>query len=116
MRASRYATSRSEASKCSNDGAVNAIEPRTCPTPVSFMCLRWSLSGMSTATSSMCDKFYPLHSLRRDYRPQRGCLGKIPGGTVLTCNHCGARQAVSNARLDECHHVLPNEPARRNDQ
>ncbi|MBA0271596.1 hypothetical protein D7U77_02925 [Stenotrophomonas maltophilia] len=43
-------------------------------------------------------------------------LGKIPGGTVLTCNHCGARQAVSNARLDECHHVLPNEPARRNDQ
>ncbi|PJL13323.1 hypothetical protein B9Y72_11295 [Stenotrophomonas maltophilia] len=33
-------------------------------------------------------------------------LGSMPGGTLLACAKCGGRQAVSNARLVECDHVL----------
>ena len=33
-------------------------------------------------------------------------LDALPGGTVLACAGCGARQAVSNARLVECEHHL----------
>jgi len=33
-------------------------------------------------------------------------LEPISGGTLLTCGKCGARQAVSNARLVECDHIL----------
>lgn len=33
-------------------------------------------------------------------------IERIEGGTVLTCGKCGARQAVSNARLAECDHSL----------
>lgn len=33
-------------------------------------------------------------------------LESTPGGTVLTCGKCGARQMVSNARLVECEHIL----------
>ncbi len=33
-------------------------------------------------------------------------LKTMPGGTVLACSRCGERQAVSNARLVECDHVL----------
>lgn len=33
-------------------------------------------------------------------------LESTPGGTVLTCGKCGARQMVSNARLVECDHIL----------
>lgn len=33
-------------------------------------------------------------------------LEALPGGTVLTCGKCGARQIVSNARLVECDHIL----------
>ncbi len=37
-------------------------------------------------------------------------LGSVVGGTLLTCYGCLAQQAVSNARLVECDHVLnPNE-------
>lgn len=33
-------------------------------------------------------------------------LETMPGGTLLACSGCGERQAVSNARLVECDHVL----------
>jgi transcription elongation factor Elf1 len=33
-------------------------------------------------------------------------LETMPGGTLLACGRCGERQAVSNARLVECDHVL----------
>jgi len=33
-------------------------------------------------------------------------LESMPGGTLLKCAGCGERQAVSNARLIECDHVL----------
>ena len=33
-------------------------------------------------------------------------LESMPGGTLLACAQCGGRQAVSNARLVECDHVL----------
>lgn len=33
-------------------------------------------------------------------------LESMPGGTLLACAKCGGRQAVSNARLVECDHVL----------
>jgi len=33
-------------------------------------------------------------------------LESMPGGTLLRCKGCGKRQAVSNARLVECDHVL----------
>lgn len=33
-------------------------------------------------------------------------LETMPGGTLLACAGCGNRQAVSNARLVECDHVL----------
>lgn len=33
-------------------------------------------------------------------------LQSIPGGTLLACAKCGGRQAVSNARLVECDHIL----------
>lgn len=33
-------------------------------------------------------------------------LETMPGGTLLACTGCGKRQAVSNARLVECDHVL----------
>lgn len=32
-------------------------------------------------------------------------LESTPGGTVLNCGKCGARQMVSNARLVECDHT-----------
>ena len=35
-------------------------------------------------------------------------LETMPGGTLLACSGCGERQAVSNARLVECDHVLEN--------
>ncbi|WP_188115459.1 hypothetical protein [Stenotrophomonas cyclobalanopsidis] len=31
---------------------------------------------------------------------------RLDGGTILACTHCGATQAVANARLDECGHLL----------
>jgi hypothetical protein len=40
-------------------------------------------------------------------------IERIAGGTVLTCSKCGARQAVSNARLVECDHSLGNAASRR---
>ncbi|EPK4167806.1 hypothetical protein QEG52_000495 [Stenotrophomonas maltophilia] len=33
-------------------------------------------------------------------------LETMQGGTLLACAGCGERQAVSNARLVECDHVL----------
>ncbi|MBA0399013.1 hypothetical protein D7U83_03960 [Stenotrophomonas maltophilia] len=33
-------------------------------------------------------------------------LETMPGGTLLKCAGCGERQAVSNARLVECDHML----------
>lgn len=33
-------------------------------------------------------------------------LETMAGGTLLACAGCGERQAVSNARLVECDHVL----------
>jgi hypothetical protein len=33
-------------------------------------------------------------------------LETMPGGTLLACAGCGERQAVSNARLVECDHIL----------
>lgn len=33
-------------------------------------------------------------------------LETLPGGTFLTCAECGERQAVSNARLIECEHLI----------
>ena len=33
-------------------------------------------------------------------------LETMPGGTLLACTGSGERQAVSNARLVECDHVL----------
>lgn len=36
----------------------------------------------------------------------RAELEALPGGTVLICGKCGARQMVSNARLVECEHIL----------
>ncbi len=33
-------------------------------------------------------------------------LETMPGGTLLACAGCGERQAVSNARLMECDHLL----------
>ena len=37
-------------------------------------------------------------------------LESMPGGTLLACAGCGERQAVSNARLVECDHVLGHAP------
>lgn len=37
-------------------------------------------------------------------------LETMPGGTLLACTGCGERQAVSNARLVECDHVLGHIP------
>lgn len=34
-------------------------------------------------------------------------IARMNGGTVLACTHCGATQAVANARLVECDHLLP---------
>jgi len=33
-------------------------------------------------------------------------IARLSGGTVLACAHCGATQAVANARLEECDHVM----------
>ncbi|MBK0055859.1 hypothetical protein [Stenotrophomonas sp. S39] len=33
-------------------------------------------------------------------------IARLSGGTVLACAHCGATQAVANARLEECDHVI----------
>jgi len=33
-------------------------------------------------------------------------IAHLSGGTVLACAHCGATQAVANARLEECDHVM----------
>ncbi|WP_159095126.1 hypothetical protein [Stenotrophomonas sp. ZAC14A_NAIMI4_1] len=33
-------------------------------------------------------------------------IARLSGGTVLACAHCGATQAVANARLEECDHVV----------
>lgn len=41
-------------------------------------------------------------------------LETMPGGTLLACAGCRKRQAVSNARLVECDHVLRHDdPATR---
>lgn len=40
-------------------------------------------------------------------------MNRMTGGTVLTCGKCGAHQAVSNARLIECDHILAAEGAKR---
>ncbi len=37
-------------------------------------------------------------------------LESMPGGTLLVCAGCSERQAVSNARLDECDQVLGHAP------
>lgn len=33
-------------------------------------------------------------------------IARLDGGTILACTHCGATQAVANARLEECDHVM----------
>lgn len=33
-------------------------------------------------------------------------IAHLSGGTILACADCGATQAVANARLQECDHVM----------
>ncbi|HYQ21939.1 hypothetical protein [Stenotrophomonas sp.] len=33
-------------------------------------------------------------------------IAHLEGGTILACVHCGATQAVANARLEECDNVM----------
>ncbi len=53
-----------------------------------------------TAISVRCNRCKHITHSRA---PQ---LETMQGGTLLACAACGERQAVSNARLVECDHVL----------
>lgn len=39
-------------------------------------------------------------------RSEGAQIARLNGGTILSCAQCGATQAVANARLQECDHVI----------
>jgi len=39
-------------------------------------------------------------------RTEGAQIPRLDGGTILACTQCGATQAVANARLEECEHVM----------
>ena len=39
-------------------------------------------------------------------RTEGAQIARLEGGTILACAHCAATQAVANARLEECDHVM----------